>query len=268
MSYDLRDRTIRLSDGAETTLAQWGAGGPIVVGVHGIGSSRRGWGRIGEHLADRFRVIAYDQRGHGDAGTKSPMTLRRSVEDLVDVVRSLGEPVHALIGHSWGGAVVVAGGRELAVSRVAAIDPMLYVEPGVWSKGALAEYQHLFTQTLEEREAAVRSSFSSLPAVEIEAKLHATRRMTLAPIVAIGEENAIDQGHWDLREVVVEYPKPLLLAVADPKRSVVPEDQRAFFRQRGGANVQIEVFAGANHSLQRTAFERFIPVLEAFLSAV
>ena len=60
------------------------------------------------------------------------MTLERSVEDLADVVASLGELVHAVLGHSWDGAVVVAGGRRLDVARVVASDPMLRVHPGVW----------------------------------------------------------------------------------------------------------------------------------------
>ncbi|HEY0395330.1 MAG TPA: alpha/beta hydrolase [Candidatus Elarobacter sp.] len=262
----IRESVVRLSDGAETTVQRWGDQGPIVVGVHGLGSSRRGWGRIAEHLADRYRVVAYDQRGHGDSSSHGPMTFERGVQDLAEVVASLGEPVHALVGHSWGGAVVVAGGRRLDVARVAAIDPMLRVERGVWSGNVLPEYRKMAAQTFEEREASIRRSYAALPEVEVEAKLHSSRRLALEPIVALGTDNAIDDGGWDFRELVDDYPKPLLLAVADPKRTVVPEAERVEYRSRGGAHVRIEVFTGASHSLQRDAFERFIPVLEAFLA--
>jgi pimeloyl-ACP methyl ester carboxylesterase len=257
---------VRLSDRAETTLQRWGERGPLVVGVHGLGSSRRGWGRIAEHLADRYRVVAYDQRGHGDSPVHGPMTFERGVDDLAEVVASLEEPVHALIGHSWGGAVVVAGGRRIACDRVAAIDPMLRVERGVWSANVIPEYEKLAAQTFEEREASIRRSYAALPAIEIDAKLHSSRRLALPPIVALGADNGIDDGRWDFRELVAGYPKPLLLALADPKRTVVPEAERADYRARGGANVRIEVFTGASHSLQRDAFERFIPVLESFLA--
>ena len=205
----LRDPVrVPLSDGAETVVERWGERGPLVVGVHGLGSSRRGWARIAEHLADRYRFVAYDQRGHGDSAVKGPMAFERSVADLADVVAAMGEPVGALIGHSWGGAVVVAGGRRLDA-----------------------------------------------------------RRITLDPIVALGEENAIDAGAWNLRELVRGYPKPLLLALADPRRSVVLGPERAEFRAHGGPNVRLDVFEGASHSLQRDAFDRFIPVLERFLTA-
>jgi pimeloyl-ACP methyl ester carboxylesterase len=259
------ERRHTLSDGAETILQQWGERGPLLIGVHGLGSSRRGWARIGEHLADRYRLVGYDQRGHGDSSVQGPMTLDRSVADLAEVVASLGEPVHALIGHSWGGAVAVAGGRELDVARVVAIDPMLHVEPGVWSAQTLPEYQRMLGQPLTEREASIRLSHAGLPQVEVESKLHAARRITLPPVVALGEENAIDAGRWDVRELVAGYPKPLLFALADPRRSVVIAAQRPPLSARGGAHVQIEVFEGASHSLQRDAFDRFIPVLERFL---
>ncbi len=261
-----REHRVRLSDGAHTSVQQWGDAGPVIVGVHGLGSSRRGWARIAERLGDRYRVVAYDQRGHGDHDAKGPMTLAQSVADLADVVASLGEPVHALVGHSWGGAVVVAAGRQLAVARVVAMDPMLYVEAGVWGAQTLPEYRRQLAQPLEDREASIRRSLAALPEVELESKLHATRRLTIAPVEALGAENDIDAGRWDLRELIACYPKPLLLALADPKRSVVSVAERDDFRARGGERVRVETFAGASHSLQRDAFDRVMPVVEAFLA--
>jgi pimeloyl-ACP methyl ester carboxylesterase len=197
---------------------------------------------------------------------KGPMTLERSVEDLADVVASLGEPVHALLGHSWGGAVVVAGGRRLDVARVVAFDPMLRVHPGVWSAQTLPEYRRQLAQTFEEREASIRRSFAALPEIEIQSKLHATRRLTLEPVAALGADNEIDAGRWDLRALVADYPKPLLLALADAKRSVVLDEERDEFRGRGGERVRVAVFPGASHSLQRDAFDQVMPVVEAFLA--
>jgi pimeloyl-ACP methyl ester carboxylesterase len=258
---------VAMGDGAHTTVQRWGTRGPLLVGVHGLGSSRRGWARIGERLGERYRVVAYDQRGHGDSDVQGPMTLERSVADLADVVASLAEPVHALVGHSWGGAVVVAGGRRLdGVARVVAVDPMLRVEIGVWNAQTLPEYRRQLDPPLVEREAAVRRSLAALPDIEIESKLHATRRLAIETIEALGAENDIDAGRWDLRELVGSYPKPLLLALADPKRSVVSEAEREEFRGTGGEHVRVEVFAGAGHSLQRDAFDRVMPVVEAFLA--
>jgi len=263
----VRERSLRLAGGAHTTVQQWGEHGPLVVGVHGLGSSRRGWARIGERLGGQYRVVAFDQRGHGDSDVRGPMTFEQSVADLGVVVASLGEPVRALIGHSWGGAVVIAGGRALGeVACVVAVDPMLRVEAGVWNAQTLPEYRRQLAPPLDEREAAVRRSLAALPEIEIASKLHATRRLAIETVEALGIDNDIDAGRWDLRELVASYPKPLLLALADPKRSVVSHTERDEFRASGGDHVHIEVFAGAGHSLQRDAFDRVMPVVEAFLA--
>jgi pimeloyl-ACP methyl ester carboxylesterase len=260
------ESVVRLSDGAETTLQRWGESGPLVLGVHGVGASRRGWARIGEHLAGNARVVAYDQRGHGDSSVQSPMTLERILADLGDVVASLGEPVHALMGHSWGGAVAVIGGRELAaVERVVAIDPMLRLGAGLWSTSVLREHRQALVLSPEEREAAIRRSYAGLPEVEVASKLHATQRLSIETLEALGGDSEIEAGRWDYRTAVHDYPKPLLLALPDPTRSVVPPAEREELRELGGPHVRFAVFDGAGHSLQREAFDRFIPVLEAFL---
>ena len=262
----LRDRRVALSDGAETTLQQWGTSGPLVLGVHGVGASRRGWARIGEHLAAHVRVVAYDQRGHGDSSARSPMTVARVLADLGDVVASLGEPVHALMGHSWGGAVAVIGGRRLdAVGRVVAIDPMLRLGAGLWSANVLREHRATLALLPEEREASIRRSYAGLPDVEVASKVHATLRLSLETLETLGADSEIEAGRWDYRSAVYDYPKPLLLALPDATRSVVPPDERDELRQLGGPNVHFAVFDGAGHSLHREAFDRFIPVLEAFL---
>jgi pimeloyl-ACP methyl ester carboxylesterase len=261
------ESVVRLSDGAETTLQRWGERGPLVLGVHGVGSSRRGWARIGEHLASSVRVVAYDQRGHGDSSARSPMTLERILADLGDVVASLGEPVHALMGHSWGGAVAIIGGRRLdAVGRVVAIDPMLRLGAGLWSTSVLREHRPTLALPLEEREASIRRSYAGLPEVEVGSKLHATQRLSIGTLEALGADSEIEAGRWDYCSAVYDYPKPLLLALPDPTRSVVPPAEREELRDLGGPQVRFAVFEGAGHSLQREAFYRFIPVLEAFLN--
>jgi pimeloyl-ACP methyl ester carboxylesterase len=261
------ESVVRLSDGAETTLQQWGTSGALVLGVHGVGASRRGWARIGEHLAARVRVVAYDQRGHGDSSVQTSMTVERIVADLGDVVASLGEPVHALMGHSWGGAIAVIGGRGLrAVERVVAIDPMLRLGAGLWSTSVLREHRPALALPPDEREAAIRRSYAGLPEVEVASKLHATKRLSIDTLEALGADSEIEAGRWDYRSAVYDYPKPLLLALPDPTRSVVPPAEREELRELGGPQVRFAVFEGAGHSLQREAFDRFIPVLEAFLN--
>ncbi len=263
----MAERSARLSDGAQTTLQQWGERGPLVLGVHGVGASRRGWARIAEHLAATMRFVSYDQRGHGDSQPAGAMTVERILDDLAEVVASLGEPVHALIGHSWGGATAIVGGRRLdAVGRVVAVDPMLRLGAGIWSSSVLREHRATLALPVPERESAIRRSYAALPEIEMESKLHATRLLSIETLEALGTDSGIEAGRWDFRSAVHDYPKPLLLALPDPTRSVVPPAEREELRALGGSNVRVEVFEGAGHSLQREVFDRFIPVVEAFLN--
>ncbi len=194
------------------------------------------------------------------------MTFARSLADVADVAAVLGEPVHALLGHSWGGAVAIGAGRELDVARVVAIDPMLNVASGVWAGSVIPQYVELLAPPPHEREALIRAANAALPAVEVEAKLHAARRIALAPIAALGAENGIDEGRWNFQALLADYPRPLWLAVAGSSAACSRRTTASYARERGGPNLRLTEYEGASHSLQRDAFERFVPDLEAFLA--
>ncbi|GAC1420530.1 MAG: alpha/beta fold hydrolase [Candidatus Velthaea sp.] len=263
-----KQMTVALGDGASTHVDQWGEGGPVLLAVHGITSSRKSWARFAQRFAADYRVVAYDQRAHGDsANVQGPMTLERSLFDLNAVVAALGAPVHGLLGHSWGGAVAILGGRRIACDRVVAIDPMIHQAAGTWYSEFVDDLRTLFSTPSKDRERVIRDHYADAgwPAIEVDAKVHAMRSMTLDPIIALGEENGVDEGKWDLRPALRDYPKPLLLALADPADSVVAETDRTFVRESGGPNVKVEIFTGEGHSLQRSAFDKFAALTATFL---
>ncbi|MDQ2679804.1 MAG: alpha/beta hydrolase, partial [Candidatus Eremiobacteraeota bacterium] len=137
--------SLPLADGAHTTVEQWGESGPILLCVHGMTSSRKSWQRLAAHFGKEHRIVAYDQRGHGgSANLRGPMTLHQSLLDLYAVLAHLREPVDALIGHSWGGAIALAGGRRFDVKRVIALDPMIRQADDRWYAEFLEELRELF----------------------------------------------------------------------------------------------------------------------------
>jgi pimeloyl-ACP methyl ester carboxylesterase len=253
-------RTIDLGDGDTTTLEQWGESGPAIVCVHGIGSSRKDWLRTAEALAGSFRVFAYDQRGHGDsAAIAGPMTHERSVLDLVAVAEAISGGVTALIGHSWGGAIVIKGGRRVDVKRVIAIDPLIHAAMDMWAADFVDDLVPLFAKSPDDRVPEIRAMFAGATPDVIDG--------TIEPIVALGAENRADTGGWDLREDVRGYAKPLLLMLADPAESVVSATDVNFVRVNGGPHVTVDVFEGGGHTLHRSMFDRYITSAEAFLRA-
>src|SRR5512140_283092 len=95
------------SNGVKIHYAKMGSG-PLVVMIHGFPDYWYTWRRQMEGLADRFTVVAIDQRGYNlsdkPAGVEN-YDMRLLVGDVVAVIRQLGQPKAIVVGHDWGGAV-------------------------------------------------------------------------------------------------------------------------------------------------------------------
>jgi pimeloyl-ACP methyl ester carboxylesterase len=259
------ERRITLDDGASTLVERWGERGPVVLAVHGMTSSRRSWERLAQHLDGHYRVVAYDQRGHGDsAAVTGAMTLERGVRDLENVVAALGDPIDLLIGHSWGGAIAITAGLQIPVWRVAAVDPMIRQVEQSWYDEYLEELRDHFALEGDARDARTREDFSDWPAIDVEAKVHAVHSMTTVPIEGLMRENA--PATWDLRKMIASFDKPLFLAMAAPGEGINQPATLEEIEANHASSVEIVTFPGAGHNLHRTAFAAFATALDDFLA--
>jgi len=84
--------------------------GEAVVLIHGLGANLAFWFMtIGRHLAQQYRVITYDLRGHGASSiTPRGYMLPNMVEDLVQLLDHLGVQRAHIVGHSFGARVALA----------------------------------------------------------------------------------------------------------------------------------------------------------------
>lgn len=260
---DSTQKTIRLSDGAETTVETWGKRGPVMLCLHGMSSSRKSWERLADHFSERYRVVAYDQRGHGDSAPfEGPMTLARSLRDLHDVMAEIGDPIDVLVGHSWGGAVALLAG-DVVAQRVVAIDPMLRQADGTWYAEFLEELAEIFAVEGEARDQRVRAVYADWPDIDRERKVHAVRAMRSAPIERLRDENPEET--WQLVERTAAFPRPLLLALADPSQGINGAEDVSALGSARNPNLEVRIFESQGHSLHRTDFERFCRTMDAFL---
>ncbi len=258
------ERAVRLDDGRQTTLQQWGTSGPVVLCVHGIASSRRDWKRFGDRVGSEFRVFAFDQRGHGDSdASDGPMSLERSVADVRDVVATLPGPVDVLIGHSWGGAVALLAGRAMKPPHVVAIDPMIRVLPGGFTDEYVTDLREPLGLAPQEKEAAIRAMFDGANRDDVAGKVHAMMPLRIGTLEALERDNRADAGAWDVRQTVAAYPVPLLILGAG-EQSVMSTDDQTFVREHGGPNVTLRTFEGHGHTLHRSAFDAFVDAVRAF----
>ena len=104
---DVTHRTVPTPDGGELHLIERGEGRPLVL-LHGITLRADVWAPQFHQLADRYRVIAVDLRGHGTstAGTDG-YGLPRLATDLATVLETLDLRDAVFVGHSMGGMTIM-----------------------------------------------------------------------------------------------------------------------------------------------------------------
>ena len=80
--------------------------GPLVVLLHGFPEFWYSWRRQIPVLAERFRVVAPDLRGYNRSEKPaSGYDLATLSDDLLALIRALGEEGAAIVGHDWGGVI-------------------------------------------------------------------------------------------------------------------------------------------------------------------
>jgi pimeloyl-ACP methyl ester carboxylesterase len=97
-----RSRTLDVGP-IRLALHEWGdpEAEPVVL-CHGMWDCARGFARLAPLLAERYRVIGIDARGHGESSWADAYGWGEDILDIGCVLRSIGRPCH-LLGHSKGG---------------------------------------------------------------------------------------------------------------------------------------------------------------------
>lgn len=99
---------------------------PSLVLLHGFTGHSRSWDAFAEAMTDRYRVLALDQRGHGETGWAAPdqYGIDDMINDLESFVRALGLQDFTLIGLSMGGLVTMeyAGRRPKPLAACVIVD--------------------------------------------------------------------------------------------------------------------------------------------------
>ena len=108
---------------------EWQSGSDLqatpILALHGLASSANWYERLAARLSVKHRIIAPDQRGHGQT-TQAPTGYdwQTLAADAIRVLDHLGLEQAAVLGHSWGGnvAINVAARFPERVSRLVMID--------------------------------------------------------------------------------------------------------------------------------------------------
>jgi pimeloyl-ACP methyl ester carboxylesterase len=108
---------------------EWGSpDAPALVLVHATGFLAALWLPVAERLAERRRVVALDQRGHGEsAPSPDGYAFPSFADDLQALIEHLGLVSPAAAGHSSGGTTIAvhAARHPGVLSRAVLIEPIL-----------------------------------------------------------------------------------------------------------------------------------------------
>lgn len=95
------------NNGVKIHYASLGSG-PLVVMIHGFPDYWYSWRHQMEGLADRFQVVAVDQRGYNLSDKPKGVEnydMSLLVSDVAAVIKHLKRDKAIIVGHDWGGAV-------------------------------------------------------------------------------------------------------------------------------------------------------------------
>jgi pimeloyl-ACP methyl ester carboxylesterase len=116
------------SGGVKLHYLDWGTDGPPLILIHATGFLARLWQPIAEQLASRYRVIAYDQRGHGDSDKpQNGYVFETFAADLQALIEGLGLERPIAAGHSAGASTIAVHAALYpgVISRAVLIEPIL-----------------------------------------------------------------------------------------------------------------------------------------------
>ena len=106
---------------------------PVVLLLHGFGSSLQTWDAWGQGLANEYRMVRLDSAGCGLTGPAEPgdYSDEADVQRLLAVVDQLGLPSMTVVGHSMGGRLAwhFAAAHPQRVDKLVLIAPDGFPDP-------------------------------------------------------------------------------------------------------------------------------------------
>jgi pimeloyl-ACP methyl ester carboxylesterase len=257
--------SVQLGDIA-TSYELVGAGDPVVL-IHGLGSSSRDWELQLPALADHYRVLTYDVRGHGASSKpRGPYRVTQFARDLALLLERLEHRPAHIVGISMGGMIAF----QLAVDRPDLVRSLVIVNSGpalvpstlaehlaVWSRIAIAKLRgpnamgavlapRLFPSPDQER---LRRQFIERWAENDKNAYYAALRAIVG---------------WSVRDRVGEIRCPVLVMAADHDYTPVSAKE-AYLPLIAGAT--LKVIADSRHATPIERPEAFNAVLREFLDA-
>ncbi len=237
--------------------------------AHAMGTNHRLWDLQVPALKDRYRVLRYDWRGHGDTDApEGPYSLDMFVSDAVGLMDALDLSKVHWVGISTGGMI----GQGLAIEHPDRIASLALCNTTPQADQAYKDFvadrhallrEHGMTKIWEMTDCRW---FTDTFAAEAGADYHAVRKEFIRTSITgyIGATSATANLAYRDRLHMISAPTLVLGAGDDP--STPPSHSHAIYERIAGS--RLTILPGLRHFSNVEAPDRFNPPLRAFLDEV
>jgi non-heme chloroperoxidase len=264
--------SLETRDGTRLSYVDWGRG-PAVIFLHGRGLSHDFYSYQLSRLANDFRVIAYDLRGHGDSDKpNSSYDHNEHAQDLMDLISVLGLENVNLVGASTGSFIIqnyvkLYGLNNISSCSLVSATPVFMIRqdfPFAFSKEgfdkirkdlesdypkAISDFLHFLCYAQPSKE-----TFSWMFNLSIRTPLHVLLKTLKANIA------------MDYRDILRKFDKPVMICHGMYDR-LCPL-AAAEFLNRNINNSRLVVFKLSGHLPYIEEHEKFDEELCSFLLSV
>jgi pimeloyl-ACP methyl ester carboxylesterase len=234
--------------------------GPVVLLGHGYGSTHHMWDDQHRALADRWRVVSWDMRGHGE--TDSPSDPKQYsaaliVADMRALLQHLGVERAIIGGLSLGGYVSLA----FALAHPEMTQALVICDSGPGYRNAEARAQ--WNQRAQERAASLESK--GLDALTRRSKETQQAVHRSAQGLAHAARGMLSQEGSQVIDGLASIRVPTLVIVGDQDQPFVAPSE---YMAKKIAGARLAVIPGAGHSSNLDQPEIFNRVLREFLTTL
>ncbi len=223
-------------------------GAPVVVLGSSLGTDRRMWQPQLDALADRFRVVRYDHRGHGGSEVpEGPYGLADLAQDVVALLDTMGVDRFSAGGLSLGGMVAMwlAAHVPDRVERLALFCTSAYLPP---AEGWLDRARAVRAGGTRAVADAVVARWFTPGFAAASPDVVAAQRAMLVATPAEGYASCCEAiAAMDLRDALVKVTAPTLVVAGRDDPATPPEHARTIAACLGDCvPCRVEVVDGAH----------------------
>ena len=257
-------RSVIAGGGQDIAVATIGAG-PTMILLHGIGSSGMSWMPVMTRLADLYRLVIPDLRGHGQSGQpEQGYHLSDYADDLERIIAWSGEPHPLIVGHSLGGLTAITWAKRHPAQASAIVLEDMPLSGGVERAPMLEGWSQLAAMSVEDVMAYYRQEFPHWSDDDRERRaevITSTHPAVFSEMVDL----AMRGERIDYLAGLGSITSPILLIHGDfESGGLVPAAGATRFASLGPNFGAVRIPDGS-HSLHRESTEQFLEAMRVFL---